>query len=170
MDTTTRNLERLAAMGDVEAAARLAAVQARKAPRTEGAVRFMKHYVTDGVTKARVSYHASKAWTNHKGEVVAAHVSLYAKDYEAGDQISKLFDQYENNTDSQTDYFETGTVRIADTDPLYASALARAEQNETEWQAHRAKVEEKRAAKRAERLAPFRQESAAVAAFLRGSA
>lgn len=84
-------------------------------------VKFNRYYVTNGVVKARIWY----SLDNHvSGRKV---VTLYAKDYsrELGAIISA---GYENDTDSQTDYFEKGRVRLFEDHPLYAAARAKAEQ------------------------------------------
>jgi hypothetical protein len=89
-------------------------------------VKFQKHYVTDGVTKARVFY--------SKGHVMVTRpdgsrelqecVTLYAKDYDR--QLGKVFaDIYQNDTDSQSDYFDQGHVRFFPDHPMYAAAKAR---------------------------------------------
>jgi len=85
-----------------------------------GQIRFMKHYITDGEHKARVFYSAYRMTTTKQ-----LCVALYAKDYT--NDLHKLFPaDYENRTDIQSDYFEKGTVRILEGDPLYEAALARA--------------------------------------------
>lgn len=85
----------------------------------QASVKFMKHYVTDGRIKVKVSY----SRTSYGG---VDKVTLYAKDY--GHDLAKITgfaDLYENNTDSMTDYFENGRVRIPATSPFYFSALER---------------------------------------------
>lgn len=82
-------------------------------------IKLNKHHVTNGTIKARVSY--SRAVLNNGRDCV----TLYAKDY-TGD-IGRIFsDNYENNTDIMTDYFEKGRVRIYADSPLWAAACARA--------------------------------------------
>ena len=52
-------------------------------------------------------------------------VTIYAKDY--GHAIGRIFAgvaAYKNDTDSMTDYFDQGTVRIFETDAIYAEARA----------------------------------------------
>lgn len=84
-------------------------------------MKFMKHYVTDGVTKARVHYSLDN---RNDGRKV---VTLYAKDYLH--QLRSMFGAaYENDTDIGTDYFEKGIVRLFEGHELYAAARARAEQ------------------------------------------
>ncbi len=84
-------------------------------------IKFMKHYVTDGTLKARVHYSAFKMVSTG-----ADCVTLYAKDYADGRVLSQIIENgYENDTDSQSDYFEKGRVRILTDSPLYAPALAR---------------------------------------------
>ena len=85
-------------------------------------VRFMKHYVTDGVTKARVHYSAFRMTTTGQ-----ECVTLYAKTYTDGRALQEVISEgYENDTDLMTDYFEKGRVRIVAGSPLYAAAYARA--------------------------------------------
>lgn len=84
-------------------------------------IKFMKHYVTDGQIKARVHYSAFRMTTTGQ-----ECVTLYAKNYDDGRLLGKLFDaEYENNTDILTDYFERGRVRILAGTPLYEAAKAR---------------------------------------------
>ena len=89
------------------------------------AIRFMKHFVTDGTTKARVFYSAGQIC--RKGELMEC-VTLYAKDYSGN--LGKIFaDKYENGTDIMTDYFEEGHVRIFPSDALYSAVMARVAAN-----------------------------------------
>lgn len=176
MDANMRNLERLAATGDVVAVAKLEAAKARTTTRLQG-VRFMKHFVTNGEAKARVSYSASK---NHAPGYVYERgvtptfinvVTLYAKSFDDGRALGRVLgDEYTNATDIMSDLFDEGHATIPEGHPLYAAALKRAEANAADDKKRRAAVASRRAAKRAEVLAPFRAESAAVAAFLRGTA
>lgn len=83
-------------------------------------VRFLKHSVTNGTTKARVHYSAFRMTTTGQD-----CVTLYAKSFDDGRKLAQIFDAgYENNTDSMTDYFEKGRVRILAGHPLYAAAIA----------------------------------------------
>ncbi len=83
-------------------------------------IKFNKFNVTDGTIKARVYYSLDNRIDGRKV------VTLYAKDYDRN--LGKLFaDSYENKTDSMTDYFETGTVRLFEDHPLYAVARKHAE-------------------------------------------
>lgn len=82
-------------------------------------VRFMKHYVTDGKIKARVIYCRTTLLDGREC------VTLYAKDYNR--DLGKVFpESYKNASDSMSDYFETGHVRIFPGDPNYAAACGRA--------------------------------------------
>jgi hypothetical protein len=83
-------------------------------------VKFNKHHVTDGTTKARVRYSLDSRVDGRKC------VTLYAKDY-SGDLGRVFADGYVNNTDTMTDYFEKGRVVLFEGHPLYAAARARAE-------------------------------------------
>ena len=89
------------------------------------AIKFNRHNVTNGSDKARVTYSAFRMVST--GEEC---VTIYAKDFQSGRALDMIFaDGYENNTDSQTDYFEKGRVRITAGHPMYAAALARAQEN-----------------------------------------
>lgn len=85
-------------------------------------VKMMKFYVTNGVEKARVWY--------SRGTLVDGRdcVTIYAKDYDGA--LGRVFagqpDSYENNTDSMTDYFEKGRVRIFPSSALWDAACAKA--------------------------------------------
>jgi hypothetical protein len=89
---------------------------------TASTIKFQKHYVTNGTVKARVHYSAFRMTTTGQD-----CVTLYAKDYADGRKLAEVFDGqgYENNTDTMTDYFEKGRVRILKGHPLYEAALAR---------------------------------------------
>jgi len=83
-------------------------------------IKFNRYYVTNGTTKARVSY----SLDNHVNGLRC--VTLYAKDY--SDALGVIFrDIYVNETDFQTDYFDKGRVRMFEDHPCYAAARARAE-------------------------------------------
>jgi len=84
-------------------------------------IKFMKHYVTSGTAKARVFYVASRVKST--GE---ACVTLIAKSFEDGRILGQMFASlYENKTDTMTDYFDNGRVRIVVGTDLYESAKAR---------------------------------------------
>lgn len=86
---------------------------------TTGPIRFMKHYVTDGVHKAKVWYSHYRRTTDQRLCVV-----LYAKEYM--NDLHKIFASgYTNDTDTMTDYFDKGQVTLLDDHPLYAQALVR---------------------------------------------
>jgi len=81
-------------------------------------IKFMKFYVTDGENKAKVHYSTSVMLDGK------ACVTLYARDY--GHCLGRMFpENYQNDTDSMTDYFEKGRVRISQDNQHYAQALAR---------------------------------------------
>jgi len=85
-------------------------------------LKFNKHYVTDGTTKARVFYSLDNRIDGRKC------VTLYAKDY--SNALGKLLlDSYRNETDLITDYFEKGRAVLFEDNPLYSAARARAELN-----------------------------------------
>jgi hypothetical protein len=84
-------------------------------------IKFQKHYVTNGKIKARVWYSLDNRIDGRKC------VTLYAKDYDR--KLGEIFSggEYENNTDTMTDYFEKGKVVLFESSPYYAAARARAE-------------------------------------------
>lgn len=83
-------------------------------------VKFNKHHIAKGAIKARVWYALDNRVDGRKV------VTIYAKDY--GNALGEIFaDDYENSTDTMTDYFDTGHVRLFEDHPLYAAARARAE-------------------------------------------
>ena len=91
-------------------------------------IKFQRHYVTNGILKARVHYHAGKRTCGRDAVV------LYAKDYDRNlGQI--MADSYKNDSDSMTDYFEKGRAVLFSDHPLYPAALARAEQIRAELDA-----------------------------------
>lgn len=84
-------------------------------------VKFNRYHVTNGTTKARVSYSLDNRCDGRKC------VTLYAKDY-TNALGTVLAGSYVNDTDSQTDYFDKGRAVLFEGHPLYAAARARAEQ------------------------------------------
>jgi hypothetical protein len=91
-------------------------------------MKFMKYYV-ESDTGDRV-----KCWymtTERNGKKC---IMVVASNY--GDRLSFL-PNVENNTDSQTDYFEKDSASIYEGDPLYAAALARVEKNDADDRAKR---------------------------------
>lgn len=84
-------------------------------------IKFNRHYVTNGTTKARVWYSLDNRMDGK------TCVTLYAKDY--GHDLAHIIpDEYRNDSDMMTDYFEKGRVVIFSDSPLFAAARARAEQ------------------------------------------
>ena len=84
-------------------------------------VKMMKFYVTNNVEKAKVWY--------SRGQLIDGRdcVTIYAKDYTG--TLGRVFRDlapYENNTDTMTDYFEKGRVRIFPDSPYWNAACARA--------------------------------------------
>lgn len=90
------------------------------------AIKFNQHHVTNGTDKARVSYHYGPRIDGTMAVV------LYSKDY--GYALGRVIeDGYQNDTDSQTDYFDKGRVVIRTDSPLFEAAKARAELNAEKW-------------------------------------
>lgn len=83
-------------------------------------VKFNKHNVTNGKTKARCHYSLDNRTDGRKC------VTIYAKDY-GGDLGRVLADAYKNDTDTMTDYFDQGRAVLFENHPLYAEARRRAE-------------------------------------------
>ena len=67
-------------------------------------VRFLQYSVTNGVDKVKVWYSAS----HNNNEIV--HITVYADSYSGN--LTKIFPNVINNTDSMTDYFEHDRVVI----------------------------------------------------------
>lgn len=87
----------------------------------KNAIRLMKHYVTDGTTKARAWYSLDNNTRN------PLCVTIYAKDY--GNQLYPIFgDIVKNDTDIMTDYFEKDRVVLTpEMGEVYTSARAMVE-------------------------------------------
>ena len=85
-------------------------------------IKFNKYHVAKGKTKARCHYSLDNRVDRR------ACVTIYAKDYDGS--LGEIFaDLYVNNSDSMTDYFETGKVVLFADHPLYAEARARVEKH-----------------------------------------
>lgn len=85
-------------------------------------IKFNKHHVTNGKEKARCFYSLDNR-TDRR-----ACVTIYAKDYDRA--LGRvLADEYRNDTDLMTDYFDQGRAVLFADHPLYAAARARAETN-----------------------------------------
>lgn len=83
-------------------------------------LRFNLHHVTNGTIKARVHYSLDSRTDGRKC------VTIYAKDYTG--ELGQLFTgEYQNNTDTMTDYFDKGKVNLFEGHALYAAARAAAE-------------------------------------------
>ena len=84
-------------------------------------IKFNKYNVTNTETKEK-----SRVFYTVDGRVDGREaVTIYAKDY--GSELGAIFSsEYENDTDSMTDYFETGKVVLFADHPLYQPALERA--------------------------------------------
>jgi hypothetical protein len=90
------------------------------------AIKFMKHYVTDGVTRARVFYSLGHVYVKQADgtRVLSECVSLYAKDY--GATLSKIEGlASSNDSDYQSDYVVQDVAHIFPESPMYAAALSR---------------------------------------------
>lgn len=97
----------------------------------EAEIKFQKHHLVMGETKIGVSYHLD----NRGGDKRC--VTIYDRDY--GSALFQFFpDEYQNDTDSQTDYFAHARATLFEGHPHYAAARARAEQNDRTWKEKRA--------------------------------
>jgi hypothetical protein len=98
-------------------------------------IKFNKFNVTNGTDKAKVRYSLDNRCDGR------ACVTIYAKDYDS--TLGHIFfEEYINNTDTMTDYFDKGRVVLFADHPLYAAARARAEavaaEQEAKYEARRA--------------------------------
>jgi hypothetical protein len=85
-------------------------------------VNFRRHFVSMGTVKARVYYSLDNRVDNRRC------VTMYAKGYEDGGRLREIFaDQYKNDSDLHTDYFEKGKAVLFADHPLYATARAHVE-------------------------------------------
>lgn len=83
-------------------------------------IRFMKHFVTDGEHKCRIWY----SLDNHVSRKPC--VTIYAKSV-LEDLRPVLGELVQNDTDMQTDYFESDRARFFEGHVLYADARRAAE-------------------------------------------
>jgi hypothetical protein len=114
-------------------------------------IKFGLYSVTNGMQKARVHY----SLDNHIGGIKC--VTIYACDYM--NDLAKIMSgcEYVNNTEIQTDYFEKGTVRIYESDAMYAEARAAVESVV-------AKLNAKRSAAWAKKMERYEAKRAAIRA------
>lgn len=83
-------------------------------------IKFRKHFVALGDLKAKIIYSLDNRVDGRKC------VTLYANDWTR--QLGKIFSQnYKNDTDSMTDYFDQGKVCLFEDNELYATARKSAE-------------------------------------------
>jgi sialic acid synthase SpsE len=93
-------------------------VKIEKAQRKAKMIKFNKYNVTDTVSKkkARVYYSINNRADGRKC------VTLYTKDYT--NCLGDIFaDNFVDNTDTMTDYFEKGKVTLFEGHPEYSKAL-----------------------------------------------
>ena len=110
-------------------------------------IKFMRYYVTDGETKAKIHYSAcdSYGFGNDKRKAV----TLYEQGYERkllnvfsdGYSNEKGFNvpEYKNESDMQSDYFDEGHITLYEDHPLYQEALNKANEIQAERAAKWAK-------------------------------
>ena len=64
----------------------------------------------------------------------AGTITIYAKKYSGfSEEVRAAFGSIENNSDSQTDYFETDKIRVVPTHPLYAAVKAAADKRDARY-------------------------------------
>lgn len=86
-------------------------------------IKFQKYYVTNGEIKARIFYSISSRADKREA------INLYAKDYDS--RLGKIFtNEYKNESDLMTDYFDQGHVTLFSDHPLYPAALKRIMSNQ----------------------------------------
>lgn len=80
------------------------------------AIKFQKFRIVDDVTKvsARVFYSLDNRVDERKC------VTIYAKDYDR--KLGQIFSDYQNDTDTMTDYFDQGKVVLFEDHKLYDQA------------------------------------------------
>ena len=86
-------------------------------------IKLNMHNVVNTETGAKARVHYS-AFTTTDGR---ACVTLYAKEY--SDKLAPVFGSAENDSDSQSDYFEEDKFRIYSDSALYPQALAIAQKH-----------------------------------------
>lgn len=89
-------------------------------------MKFMKYYVENDQGERTKCFYMPSERNGRKCVIVCA--SRY-------DGNLSFLPNCENNSDSQTDYFEKDSVRIFEGDPLYPAVLARVEKNAADYQA-----------------------------------
>ena len=84
-------------------------------------IKFKKFYISNGTDKALVHYSLDNRTDNR------TCVTIYEKGY--SHNLSRIFagDDYRNDTDSQSDYYDSGRVVLFEEHPLYATARLTAE-------------------------------------------
>lgn len=114
-------------------------------------IKFNTFNVTNKATgkKARVHYSLDNTTEFFKSGVKS--ITIYDRDY--GHALGEVFTDsglsYRNDTDSMTDYFDKGVVRIFETDAIFAAARKAVEAILAKQQAKRdAKVARREAARR----------------------
>ena len=100
-------------------------------------IKFNKYNVTNSTDKARCRYSLDNRADGRKC------VAIHAKDYDR--TLGKIFTggEYQNDTDSMTDYFDQGRVVLFENHPLYAKARIRAEAEDALRQKHAAEYDAK---------------------------
>lgn len=93
---------------------------------TKSEIRLMKHYVTNGVVKARCSYSRGAVYVTPGKPETSDCVTIYGKDY--AHELELIFGkEAKNDSEYITDYVVDSKVQIFPSHPLWAEACARAE-------------------------------------------
>lgn len=82
-------------------------------------IKFNKHNVTNGTSKARVFYSLDNRADGRKV------VTIYGKT--CLERLKPIFVETENNSDSMTDYIESDCVKIFENNPLYVDLRKKVE-------------------------------------------
>lgn len=83
-------------------------------------IKFQQYYVESNKVKARIHYSLDNRTDKRKC------VTLYAEEY--GRTLGYIFqEEYKNETDSMTDYFDKGNVVLFEDHPLYKIAREKAD-------------------------------------------
>lgn len=80
-------------------------------------IKFNKYSVSTASHKARVHYSRNVSAQSVAAGMPIAVINIYAKDY--GDQLKPIFAKTRNDSNSQTDYFETDKITFYEGSAIY---------------------------------------------------
>jgi hypothetical protein len=92
------------------------------------ALRFMWNGIKVGTGKLQKAFYSEGALLHHP----SGTITVYARDYKRFSAEVRDAFRVENDTDSQTDYFESDRFRVTPDHPLYPAVL----QGVAAWKAH----------------------------------